>query len=118
MVVLQKAITTPLLGPVISRGASKSITGLQAPRTWSPRMNLSVIVVTYSQVCSMLSPRVSSTSASFKTGRVSPGALCRTFGQLGFFSDIAAVMLCLVMARYGPMLMAARATVLMVLRHS
>lgn len=104
MVVLQNAITTPLLGPVISHGASDSITGLEAPR-----MNLSVIVVTYSQVSNMLSPRVSSTSASFKTGRVSPDALCRTFGQLGIFSDIAAVMLCLVMA--------AHAAVLMVLRH-
>jgi hypothetical protein len=49
-------------------------------------MNSSAISMTNTKIYRDLCPRVISTSAYFKRGRVSPDAVCRLFNRLGFLS--------------------------------
>jgi hypothetical protein len=50
-------------------------------KTSSPRMNLSMIYMTYTQVISGHCPRVHSTNASFMIGRISPNTSCRDMAR-------------------------------------
>jgi hypothetical protein len=52
-----------------------------------PRDELVWGFVTNTQICNLLHPRVSSTSVSFKTGRVSVDITCRRCDRLGFLSS-------------------------------
>lgn len=50
-----------------------------------PQENLSAVMAADTQICRGHSPRVSCTSASFKTGRISPDTICRTYSWVDFF---------------------------------
>jgi hypothetical protein len=63
-------------------------------------MNSFMISAMSTQICNMLRPRVSYTSTSFKTGMVSPDAICRIYDRLGFLLGCPATMLGLVMIRH------------------
>jgi hypothetical protein len=74
-----------------STRCSKSTEASLARRTSSPGINSSVISATNTQIRKAL--RHSQLhSASFKTGSVSPDAVCRMYGRLGLLSGCPAVM--------------------------
>jgi hypothetical protein len=74
------------LSPHCSTWHFKSMGVSWAHKASGPMMNSSVISVTSIQIHWSCHPRVSSTSASFKTGRVSLYAICRTYSWLGSLS--------------------------------
>jgi hypothetical protein len=64
----------------------KFMDALWVCKTSSPKINLSVVLVTNTLVVSGRCPNINSTDTSFKMGRVLPEAMCRMYGpgQLSF----------------------------------
>lgn len=73
--------------PSHSTECPKSMEASWVCKTSSPRMNLSVVVAANTQVVSACHPRVSISSTSFKTWRVSPGTVCKICNQVSSLSD-------------------------------